>query len=406
MRICYFLRRFPVRSQTFVVEEIKGLNNNAHELSVFSFLTSKFGNSDPYFRKIEEQFSIINIPSLVLVFYANLHWIIRKPKSYFEGMHEIAKVYCRDPVNFMKAAYFYLLGCAFAMSRCVKDAELIVCHWVDQVLAGAIAAKFLLGKPFIVRAHTPMDFSQSNQAVKLLIHSSILLPCNKATEIAAIDRLGKTCIPIQRIPQVINIKKIPYRRKRASGWPRILSIGRLVEKKGIAYLLDALSLLNNSGIEFECKIIGDGELRDELESLASELGLGERISFIGFVTHDQIPAFLYDANVFVSPNIESNNYSDGLPTVILEAMASGLPVIASDAASNSEVISNNNTGLLVRERSCEELANALHKLFTDRKLMKTIALNARELVLEEYSGEIVIRKLSEIFSNYAEGQIG
>ena len=161
------------------------------------------------------------------------------------------------------------------------------------------------------------------------------------------------------------------------GIPMILCVARLSPEKNIKVLLEALSIVRRASIQFHCFIVGDGPEREKLVSETHKLKLVDAVSFAGFQQH--IVPYLRDADLFVLPSLY-----EGLPLALLEAMASGLPCIATNVAGNSEVISHEENGLLVEPNSPDSLARAIMFLLEDGGTRNILGQNARRRVVEGF----------------------
>lgn len=148
--------------------------------------------------------------------------------------------------------------------------------------------------------------------------------------------------------------------------PVILFVGRLAEKKGVKYLIEAAE-----DVEAQFVIVGDGPLREELELRAQSLG--DKIKFWGAKPHSELVTIFASADVFVAPSITAKDGDkEGLPTTIIEAMASGLPVVGSDSGGIKEIIKDGKNGFVVSERATEEIANAINKILVDKNLYNSM----------------------------------
>jgi len=186
-------------------------------------------------------------------------------------------------------------------------------------------------------------------------------------------------------------------------WPTpcrlILSVGRLVEKKGFPFLLQAAAILHGRGVPFEAIVVGDGPMRDELERLAGGLGLRDKVVFAGHLTQEQLGHVYRRADVFCLASIVAKDGDrDGLPNVILEAMGYGVPVVASNLSAIPEVVVAEETGLLVAPGSPQELAAQLERMLGDPSLRARLAENARRLVETEFDLRKNTVRLGSLFA--------
>lgn len=175
--------------------------------------------------------------------------------------------------------------------------------------------------------------------------------------------------------------------------PVVLFVGRLVEKKGAEYLLRAMDQVQKSSPNLHLVIAGDGPLRASLEPLAAKL---RRCTFLGMQSHDVVKSWMNRASMLVAPSVTAaSGDSEGLPTVIVEAQAMGLPVIATDHAGNTEAVTDGQTGLITEERNVDSLAKHMVRLSTDQELWARLSHNARRQTERQFD----IRKQTRILED-------
>jgi glycosyltransferase involved in cell wall biosynthesis len=162
--------------------------------------------------------------------------------------------------------------------------------------------------------------------------------------------------------------------------PRLLSVGRIVHQKGLDLAMHALGGLKD--LNWEWRIAGDGPQMQALQSLAQELGINDHVFFLGWQTREQIIHSYKQSNVFLFPSRH-----EGMPNALLEAMASGLPVIATCIAGNEELVVEDETGYLVPPEDIESLQGALKKLLNDPALRQQMGIASRRRAEENYSWE-------------------
>lgn len=193
--------------------------------------------------------------------------------------------------------------------------------------------------------------------------------------------------PLSRLPRV----QYPV--------PLILAVGRLVEKKGFPFLLQAAAILAGRSLQFELVVAGDGPQRDELERLAGGLGLRERVVFAGALSQEELAHVYRRADVLCVPSIvAADGDRDGLPNVILEAMAYGVPVVGSNLPGIAEAVVSDETGLLVAPGSPTELAGAIERIIGDSALRERVTRNAREKVAREFDLRTNTAALARLFA--------
>ncbi|MFN2540976.1 MAG: glycosyltransferase family 4 protein [Chthoniobacterales bacterium] len=184
--------------------------------------------------------------------------------------------------------------------------------------------------------------------------------------------------------------------------PVLIAVGRLIEKKGFADLIRTCGLLKEQGTVFRCQIIGDGPLEEQLRRQIEELGLQEHVRLLGPKPQHEIATYLANATVFVLPSvIDPQGGMDNLPTVIMEAMATGLPVISTAVGGIPEMVIDNETGLLIRPGEPDVLASAIEKLIVDLPLARRLGDNGRKRAEELFSIKKNARDLVELIDNVA-----
>jgi glycosyltransferase involved in cell wall biosynthesis len=159
----------------------------------------------------------------------------------------------------------------------------------------------------------------------------------------------------------------------------------MYEVKGQTYLIDACRLLKEDGLDFLCYLVGDGPFRQALIEQIEQSDLADCVLFQGQHTHQEVADLLKRVDVLALPSIPtSNGRREGIPVVLMEAMASGVPVVASGISGIPELVENEVSGLLVRPRDPEALATALKRLYQDPALCQRIGLAGRDKVLQEF----------------------
>jgi glycosyltransferase involved in cell wall biosynthesis len=192
---------------------------------------------------------------------------------------------------------------------------------------------------------------------------------------------------IHRIYNGLNLAEFE-KAEFSSTPPLIVAIGRLIAKKGFTDLVRACGLLGQRGASFRCEIIGEGPLEQELRDQVQELNLQSRMTFSGAQPQHEVRRRLAAANVFVLPSVvDAEGGSDNLPTVIMEAMATRLPVISTNVGGISEMVIENETGFLVQPGDAIALADRIEKVINDRSLAQKLGNAGSERVRKLFSIE-------------------
>ncbi|MEA2335923.1 MAG: hypothetical protein QOG40_2413 [Solirubrobacteraceae bacterium] len=182
------------------------------------------------------------------------------------------------------------------------------------------------------------------------------------------------------------------------GRPRVVCVGRLVHEKGHAVLLHATAALTRAGHQLEVVLVGSGPLRGRLEGLARRLGIGDRVIFAGALAPDDVRRAYAQATLFCSPS-----FAEGLPVVLMEAMASERAVIATAIAGVRELVQDEQTGLLVTPGRVDELSSAIARLLQDAELRARLAGAGRRRVASEFDVERSASVLRDLFVGVSSG---
>jgi len=209
------------------------------------------------------------------------------------------------------------------------------------------------------------------------------------------DRFSDTASRFHRIYNGIDCDR--FRPAQPSQPPLILSIGRLISKKGFDVLIDACASLQNGAQEFRCEIIGEGPLSAELQARIDRHGLGKQVLLVGPKSQAEIAACLSGATLFVLPcRIDADGAMDNLPTVVMEAMASALPVVSTDVGGVPEMVRDGESGLLVSQNDPLATAEAIARLIGDAELARSFGREGRKRAEELFSIDKNVRVLREI----------
>ena len=190
----------------------------------------------------------------------------------------------------------------------------------------------------------------------------------------------------------------PSRRVAGDGKIRILTIGRMVPKKGLEYGLRSVAAVAAGAPGIEYTIIGDGPLRPHLERMTGELKLRQVVRFRGWQTRPEVVSALHQADILLAPSVTSENGDqEGTPVVILEAMAAGIPVVSTLHAGIPEIVENGVSGILVAERDVAALAGALTNLMGNPELRAGMGRHGRAAITERHDIDKLNDRLMEIY---------
>jgi glycosyltransferase involved in cell wall biosynthesis len=179
----------------------------------------------------------------------------------------------------------------------------------------------------------------------------------------------------------------------------VLSIGRLISKKGFDILIEACAVLRDHGLDFRCEIIGEGPLQDELQARIDQHQLADRVSLAGPQSQRAIMTRLAEATVLTLPcRVDPDGAMDNLPTVIMEAMAAALPVVTTDVGGAREMVANSETGFIIDPENISAIADATGQFLADRALAQRFGQRGRQRAIDLFSIKRSVCALREIIS--------
>jgi glycosyltransferase involved in cell wall biosynthesis len=385
--------QYPVRSETFVYREVQGLRRSGCRVIVVSLY--------PPGEKVQDAQGPIDPPEFSL--YGAEHWTSLAAAAVEMFLHPIRSVrtLTRALVDALAPGESVPLGtrlkllpqALFALGL-VRRAEgksvgHIHCQFAHAPTTIGMYAALHRGVPFSFVGHAN-DLFQRRALLRRKLQRATFVSCISgwhrefygAIEPAAVSRCRVIRCGVDTTTWGEGREADSADRGR-----NLLTVGRLVEKKGIDTLIRALALLQQSdGGGWSLQVVGDGPFRASWESLAAELGCATRVEWLGAKDNEEVRRLMGRAGVFVLPcRADSQGDRDGIPVVLMEAMASGLPAVAGDLPAIRELVEDGVTGRLVEGGSSDQLARVLRELAEDAPLRRRLAQEGRRRVEAEFS---------------------
>lgn len=293
-----------------------------------------------------------------------------------------------------KLAYQFLVAAQLADILIKKGCQHLHIHFAHVPTQIGMYAAAMAGIPFTVMAHANDIFerafllpTKAQRAKKLLTISDFnrayLERCGVPADKLAVVRCGVQ-LPDGERPQAV----------RANPRFRIGSLGRLVEKKGFDVLIEAVAVLKQRRHELELLIAGDGPLRNELMALVEQLELSQSVTFLGPLSHSAVPAWMATLDVFaLACKPDANGDMDGIPVVLMEAMAQGVPVVSSRLSGIPELVMDQRSGLLAEPGDVQGMATQLERLMACPEYAKALAEHGQAHVRKEFGQDVNIDRL-------------
>jgi len=392
LTVGYVLKMFPRFSETFILNEILELERRGVRVVAFSMKPPNEAVRQPRLKELRARCHII--PPLDRSHAAehircHLTCFRRHPGRYLATWRFARR-------RGTRAAWRKFLAAPYVVTKAVEEGvEHFHAHFASGPARQAKLCSFLSDIPFSFTAHAKDLFwtghhHGENNKLKKRVRWAAFVATISAYNRRLISGLNFR-VPRRRVVTIYNaldLRRWPFLRprgrpidQRPGGDAMILAVGRLVPKKGFHVLVEACGQLQRRGVRFRCVIAGDGPERKRLEHRVKALGLAERVHLPGSIPQDELTGCHYrQAHVLAQPSVvDADGDQDGIPTVILEALALGLPVIATDVSGIAEAVRHEETGLLIAPGDAEELARAILRILGDADLAATLAGKGRRL---------------------------
>lgn len=400
MRVAFFVHRFPVVSEAFITNAAVGLIDAGHEVDIYALHGEGEPAHDPH--------------GLVADYHLDTHSHIfrlrEKPRrraalAPFAGMKLVASYGLNtraafDPEAFGADATNLVSLHEAALFRRAGRYDILHCQFgtLAEPVLNHRRAGFLSGRLFV---HF-RGFDISSYVKERGVHvydrvfeeaDGFLAVCDDIRN--RVIELGAPAERVTLIPSGVAIGS--FRFKPRSWMPgevlNLLAVGRLVEKKGFKFAIDAVAQLVAGGLDVRFLIMGDGPLRQALQAQAAAHGLAERVTFFGAANHEQIAAELDKAHVFLAPSTTAaNGDKEGVINTLKEAMAAGCPFVTTDHGGTPELVEGTDAGIMTREGDAQALAEGLVTLLERRADWPEMGRRGRLRVIDQYSNEAVTRR--------------
>ena len=280
-----------------------------------------------------------------------------------------------------------------------NDVELLHAHFAGMGGAARRLSK-MLGVPYTLTAHAFDIYlnPDADELRKVMDDAASVVTISEYNKNYLVDEIGVSN-RINVIRCGIDLDKFdPQRKLKTGGRIRMLTVARLVEKKGIEYLLKAIPKVIKEVLDCELTIVGSGPLNDSLHQLVRDLDVGGCVQFRGDVSDSELMRCYEDTDLIILPCIviESGD-RDGIPVAMMEAMAMGLPVISTNVSGIPELVEDGVSGMLVPPKDEKAISEALIKLLNNENLRVQMGKAGRQIILEKYNVEIECHKLMTMF---------
>lgn len=399
VRIAYLVGYYPKVSHTFITREVDGLRARGLDVQTFSLRRTPDAEvlTDADRRAAQETYVVLP-PDPGRMLRAHGRAFARRPMRYLSTLALALRTSAGGLRNGLWQAFYFAEAVLLADEFETRGIDHVHAHFANAASAVAMLAAHLRrsdGLTWSFTMHGPTEFDD----VTLY---ALAEKVRRASFVAVISEYARSQLMKLVGPEHWGRLEIVHcgvdpalfamvDRSGRTGPMRVLNVGRLVPDKGQGVLLEAISLLESRGVEVTATLVGDGPDRAALESAAST-----SVSFVGSVGQDRIRDLYAEADAFCLPS-----FAEGVPVVLMEAMATGLPVVSTRIAGIPELVEDGLSGLLVAPGRADVVADALERLAADPGRRPAMGAAGRERVLEGYDVADGVERLIDLFAAHS-----
>ncbi|MGH7202007.1 MAG: glycosyltransferase, partial [Planctomycetaceae bacterium] len=389
-KAAYLMSRFPKLTETFVLNEMQAVEREGWEVVICPLQRERTSvmhpDAEPYVRRA--WFT----PLLSWRFLgSHLRYLRRKPRVYLSTLWTLLRANFGSLRYFAGAVAFFPKAVHLARLLERGVVEHVHAHFASHPAMAALVIHRLTDIPFSFTAHGSDLHRDRHMLREKVAEASAVVAISRYNRNVILDECGEkyagkvVVIHCGVDVSVFQPRSGPTPFDRGDGPLNVLCIGSLHEVKGQTHLIDACRRLRERGVEFTCHLVGDGPDRKRLQWQIERAGLTERVHLHGGQPREQVRRRLQSADVLAAPSVPSRDgRREGIPVVLMEAMASGVPVVASDLSGIPELAEHGTTGLLIPPGDSAALTDALRRLHDDAELRQALARNGRRRVEERF----------------------
>lgn len=397
-RVLYVVSLFPALSETFIVREINALIDRGLDVQILSLKPHREQMVQSQAAALLGRVVHPAPPLQTLITACGV--VLRRPGLTLQFLAAMLRDLWRQPATLAKS----LAAVCRALGRIDEirafDPQLLHAPWATYPATVAWFLSRLLDRPFSFTSRAHDIFVEDHMMARKLKSAALAITITEHNvRFMARWMPAPGAIPVHVIHSSLNLPELPFvRRGRHPG--TLLSVGRLVPMKGFDVLLQALATLRARGTEFSCTVIGEGPERARLEGLRRSLGLDGIVDFPGAMPQSAVTRHMTQATLMVLPCVVTpDGQSDGIPNVLMESMAAGLPVISTRISGIPELVEDGVNGRLVAAGDATALADAVQGLLQDPEQRETFAEAGRRKVERDFDVRIEAGRLLEHFGS-------
>ncbi len=405
--LAYILKGYPRISETFISNEILLLERMGFTMRLFPMRQPRESFSHASVKEIKARVDYLPtelVPDFFQLLRPNIFLAAKKPKQFKETLQTAAQ-----GVSHGKglATLKHLLQAGFLTNtHLVKDPGVAQLHghFAHSPTSVTMFASLLSGIPFSFTAHAKDIYTSDKEKIyKKIAQAKFVVTCTRHNKEYLQAIAGKCSTPIYCIYHGIDLNLFQQTEAHPETHNpfKILTVARMTQKKGLPTIYKALAELHRKGIDFQHTLIGDGDDREKILALISSLGLEDHCKWIGTQTHEEVLLHFKASDLFVlGCEIAENGDRDGIPNVLVESLAMGVPALSTNVSAIPEILINGETGITVPPSQPEQLEKAMLRILTDKKLRRQLINGGQALVKDSFDNSHWIQKLAEIFRQH------
>jgi len=404
------LKGYPRISETFISNEIRLLEEMGFTIHIYSMRAPRENFSHESIKRIKAKVTYLPesmIWGLPALLWHNIRLFLRMPGRYRECLKLMKKRFKLAPKKHTWVKHMLQAGYIVQTSILDDGVDLahLHGHFAHTPTTVTMYTALLAGVPFSFTAHAKDIYTQNPARIRDKVErAKFVVTCTRYNEKYLRENVANGN-PIHCVYHGINLDLFsPNGRPTKAKAPyHILTVARFVEKKGLDTVLEALAGLRAQGLDFRYTLVGEGKTKfnRRIKELVHKLGLEDVTTLPGTITHDEVIELLNDADCFTLGCREAaDGDRDGIPNVVAEAMATGVPVAATDVSGVPELVDHEQTGLLCPSNDPDALAAIIRRALTDDELRRTIIPAAVERAHKLFNNKKLIHDLGEIYKSH------
>lgn len=395
MKYLNIVSAFPVITETFIYREIRIAQQMGCEVVIASLRGSQSTREAGDFSDLRSSLIRIKLFSIATLAGA-LRLVFQKPQVAWRQLRLVLSTF-PDLGSLWKLAYIFLASLGLAARLRNSGISLIRANFLHSEAVASMFVSQWLEIPYNFTCHTVKTY-YPDPVIREVIQSASLVLANILQVKQFLLSLGAAPLQVHLIRNGVSLQQFPMRlREPEVDLPVILAVGRFDYRKGFHVLISACGVLRDEGVRFRCVLAGDGDERSDLMERRKTLALEDRVEMPGSLGFTEVQRWYQCATLLAVPSVVSPDGStDGLPTVIIEAFAQGVPVVGTSTAGIPEAIQNGVNGFTVAPGSARDLANRVKELLGDADLRRKFAREARQTAEREFDLDRNVKQLVEL----------